>query len=169
MIYIFIREQRRLSLLLTLIVWSTWTWNSHQKSSFWIHECGSVMNSHSFRYKNTNKSLRTCVLYDWTGQRVPFLILCFIRNLRYTESRFIPTFRFIIKSSLLKWLCTSRVYAREPPSTTLDLILWIDFPSHFCSHNFYLSFLTCSRPRQTFFLHAFSFECTSKLCISFLN
>ena len=29
--------------------------------------------------------------------------------------------------------------------------------------------LTCSSPRQTFFLHALSFECTSKLCITFLN
>ena len=29
--------------------------------------------------------------------------------------------------------------------------------------------LTCSSPRGTFFLHALSFECTSKLCITFLN
>ena len=28
---------------------------------------------------------------------------------------------------------------------------------------------TCSSPRRTFFLHALSFECTSKLCITFLN
>ena len=28
---------------------------------------------------------------------------------------------------------------------------------------------TCSSPRWTFFLHALSFECTSKLCITFLN
>ena len=28
---------------------------------------------------------------------------------------------------------------------------------------------TCSSPRRTFFLHALSFECTSKLCIPFLN
>ena len=28
---------------------------------------------------------------------------------------------------------------------------------------------TCSRPRRPFFLHALSFECTSKLCIDFLN
>ena len=28
---------------------------------------------------------------------------------------------------------------------------------------------TCSSPRRTFFLHALSFECTSKLCIAFLN
>ena len=30
-------------------------------------------------------------------------------------------------------------------------------------------FLTCSSPRRTFFLHALSFECTSKLCGTFLN
>ena len=30
-------------------------------------------------------------------------------------------------------------------------------------------YLTCSSPRQTFFLHALSFEYTSKLCITFLN
>ena len=29
--------------------------------------------------------------------------------------------------------------------------------------------VTCSSPRRTFFLHALSFECTSKLCITFLN
>ena len=29
--------------------------------------------------------------------------------------------------------------------------------------------LTCSSPRRTFFLHALSCECTSKLCITFLN
>ena len=29
--------------------------------------------------------------------------------------------------------------------------------------------LTCSSPRRTFFLHALSFECTSKLCGTFLN
>ena len=29
--------------------------------------------------------------------------------------------------------------------------------------------MTCSSPRWTFFLHAISFECTSKLCITFLN
>ena len=28
---------------------------------------------------------------------------------------------------------------------------------------------TCSSPRRTFFLHALSFECTSKLCCTFLN
>ena len=28
---------------------------------------------------------------------------------------------------------------------------------------------TCSIPRRTFFLHALSFESTSKLCITFLN
>ena len=28
---------------------------------------------------------------------------------------------------------------------------------------------TCSRPRRPLFLHALSFECTSKLCINFLN
>ena len=29
--------------------------------------------------------------------------------------------------------------------------------------------LTCSSPRRTFFLHALSFECTSKLWVTFLN
>ena len=29
--------------------------------------------------------------------------------------------------------------------------------------------MTCSSPRRQFFLHTFSFECTSKLCINFLN
>ena len=29
--------------------------------------------------------------------------------------------------------------------------------------------MTCSSPRRTFFLHALSFECTSKLCGTFLN
>ena len=28
---------------------------------------------------------------------------------------------------------------------------------------------TCSSPRRTFFLHALSFQCTSKLCGTFLN
>ena len=28
---------------------------------------------------------------------------------------------------------------------------------------------TCSRSRRTFFLHSLSFECTSKLCITYLN
>ena len=28
---------------------------------------------------------------------------------------------------------------------------------------------TCSSPRRTFFLHALSFECTTKMCITFLN
>ena len=32
-----------------------------------------------------------------------------------------------------------------------------------------LLLMTCSSPRRTFFLHALSFECTSKLCITFLN
>ena len=30
-------------------------------------------------------------------------------------------------------------------------------------------FKTCSSPRRPLFLHALSFECTSKLCINFLN
>ena len=29
--------------------------------------------------------------------------------------------------------------------------------------------MTCSSPRRTFFLHALSFECTSKLCVTYLN
>ena len=34
----------------------------------------------------------------------------------------------------------------------------------------YIMYLkTCSSPIQTFLLHALSFECTSKLCITFLN
>ena len=33
----------------------------------------------------------------------------------------------------------------------------------------FIIYLTCSSPRRTFFLHALSFECTSKLCITFLN
>ena len=28
---------------------------------------------------------------------------------------------------------------------------------------------TCSSPRRTFFLHALSLQCTSKLCVTFLN
>ena len=28
---------------------------------------------------------------------------------------------------------------------------------------------TCSSPRRNFFLHALSFECTSKLCATFIN
>ena len=28
---------------------------------------------------------------------------------------------------------------------------------------------TCSSPRRTFFLQALSFQCTSKLCVNFLN
>ena len=32
-----------------------------------------------------------------------------------------------------------------------------------------LCFMTCSSPRRTFFLHALSFECTSKLCGTFPN
>ena len=31
------------------------------------------------------------------------------------------------------------------------------------------SIMTCSSPRRPLFLHAFSFECTSNLCINFLN
>ena len=34
---------------------------------------------------------------------------------------------------------------------------------------FFLDPTTCSSPRRTFFIHALSFECTSKLCIIFLN
>ena len=30
-------------------------------------------------------------------------------------------------------------------------------------------YMTCSRPRRPLFLHALSIECTSKLCINFLN
>ena len=29
--------------------------------------------------------------------------------------------------------------------------------------------MTCSSPRRTFFLHALSFQCTSKLCNTFIN
>ena len=42
-------------------------------------------------WENENQSSRLCLLYDRTVRRIPFRILCFIRNLRYTESRFILT------------------------------------------------------------------------------
>ena len=31
------------------------------------------------------------------------------------------------------------------------------------------TYLTCSSPRRPLFLHALSFECTSKLCVNFIN
>ena len=39
---------------------------------------------------------------------------------------------------------------------------------NFFAHQF-LQIKTCSSPRRPLFLHALSFECTSKLCITFLN
>ena len=38
-----------------------------------------------------------------------------------------------------------------------------------CNPGDLCSVMTCSSPRRTFFLHALSFECTSKPCITFLN
>ena len=59
------------------------------------------------------------------------------------------------------------------------LALLIDILSIKCVHEFlkilvliiYIlnMILTCSSPRRPLFLHALSFECTSKLCIHFLN
>ena len=83
--YVFIKEQRCLSLRGTVIVWATRTWNINRQSSCWIQKCGSVMNSHRVGYTNINQSSLACVLYDWTFQRILFRILCFILNLRYTE------------------------------------------------------------------------------------
>ena len=40
-----------------------------------------------------------------------------------------------------------------------DLIFWAKDESD----------MNCSSPRRTFFLHALSFECTSKLCDTFIN
>ena len=44
---------------------------------------------------------------------------------------------------------------------------WYVVVIHKCA--FWFALMTCSSPRRTFFLHALSFECTSKTCITFLN
>ena len=62
-------------------------------------------------------------------------------------------------------------------ATPLVCKVFDDINEDFCSGTILLglgdplptAYETCSSPRRTFFLHALSFECTSKLCGTFLN
>ena len=53
--------------------------------------------------------------------------------------------------------------------TNIPVFIDLNRDNRYLNYNLHWPIMTCSSPRRPLFLHALSFECTSKLCIMFLN
>ena len=88
------------------------------------HKHGKVIGSHPVGYTNNNQSSCPCVLYNLIVQHILFRILCFIRNIKYTEYRFIIT--GFTRSALYAWegdcLLSTTIIASHKRSTILSLL-----------------------------------------------
>ena len=120
--------------------------------------------------KNFRHNLNSVITYLWYSGSTYSMIRC--NNINPSNSK--------LMANKVEYITASGPY-----KITHDVKVTLSIPK-FSSRNFitrlfqigsaqvntgigYDMIMTCSSPRRLLFLHALSFECSSKLCITFLN
>ena len=76
---------------------------------------------------------------------------------------------YISQASLNNCLSYEEFWGEIPYISMIPFKFWVPVYFHNWTNKSGKVLMTCSSPRRPLFLHSLSFECTSKLCINFLN